>query len=88
MKRNRFSESQIFDYLKEVEAGLSVSVLCRREGIGESTFYKWRQKYAGLTLPQVRQVRSLLEENGKLKRLLGQAHFEISVIKEVMSEKF
>ncbi len=68
MKRSRFSEEQIIGILKEHQAGLSAKELCRKHGVSEPTFYKWRSKYGGLEISEAKRLRALEEENAKLKK--------------------
>ena len=73
MRRSRFSDEQIIGILKEHQAGVpSASELCRRHGISDATFYKWRSKYGGMELSEAKRLKALEEENGKLKRLLAE----------------
>ena len=67
MKRSRFSEEQIIGILKEHQAGLSAQDLCRKHGISDATFYKWRSKYGGMDISDARRLKALEEENRKLK---------------------
>ena len=71
MKRSRFSEEQIIGILKEHQAGLSATELCRKHGISDATFYKWRSKYGGMEVSEAKRLKALEEENAKLKKLLG-----------------
>jgi len=69
MKRSRFSDEQIIGILKEHQAGLSATKLCRKYGVSDATFYKWHSKYGGMDVSEAKRLKSLEEENGKLKRL-------------------
>ena len=71
MKRTRFTEEQIIGILKEAEAGAKTADLARRHGVSEATIYNWKAKYGGLEVSEAKRLRSLEEENGKLKRLLA-----------------
>lgn len=88
MKRSRFSEEQIIGILKEHQAGLSASELCRRHGISDATFYKWRSKYGGMELSEAKRLKALEEENGKLKRLLADAMLDVSTLREMLGKNF
>ena len=68
MKRTKFSEAQVTLVLKQAEDGTSVGEVCRKAGISEATYYNWRKKYAGLMPSEMKRLRQLEEENGKLKR--------------------
>ena len=71
MKRTRFTEEQIIGILKEAEAGAKTADLARRHGVSEATIYNWKAKYGGLEVSEAKRLRSLEEENAKLKRLLA-----------------
>ncbi len=88
MKRNRFSEEQIIAVLKEQEAGMATADVCRRHGISSATFYKWKAKYGGLEVSDARRLRSLEEENARLKRLLADAMLDNAMLKEISAKKF
>lgn len=86
MKKSRFSEEQIIGILKQAEAGIAVAQLCRQHSISDATFYKWRSKYGGLDVAQARRVRSLEEENQRLKRLVADLSLDNQVLKEVLAK--
>lgn len=88
MKRSRFSDEQIIGILKEHQAGLSAVELCRKYGISDATFYKWRSKYGGMEVAEAKRLRALEEENGKLKRLLADAMLDVSTLKEMLGKNF
>ena len=88
MKRSRFSEEQIIAVLKEQEAGMATADVCRRHGISSATFYKWKAKYGGLEVSDARRLRSLEEENARLKRLLADAMLDNAMLKEISTKKF
>ena len=69
MKKSRFSEAQMVGLLKEVELGAKVGETCRKHGISEPTYYKWKSQFAGMTVPHLAQLRQLQDENAKLKRM-------------------
>ena len=73
MKRSRFSEEQIIGILKEQESGQRTADVCRRHGISEGTFYKWKSKYGGLQVSEAKRLKALESENGRLKKLLAEA---------------
>jgi putative transposase len=72
MKRSRFSEEQIIGILKEHQAGLGAKELCRKHGISDATFYKWRSKYGGMEVSDARRLKTLESENAKLKKMLAE----------------
>ena len=88
MKRSRFNEEQIIAILKEQEAGMATAEVCRRHGISSATFYKWKSKFGGLDVSEARQLRSLQEENSRLKRLLAEAMLDNAVLKDLASKKW
>ena len=88
MKKSRFSEEQIIAVLKEQEAGMATADVCRRHGISSATFYKWKAKYGGLEVSDARRLRSLEEENARLKRLLADAMLDNAMLKEISAKKF
>jgi putative transposase len=88
MKESRFSEERIVRILQEASSGeQSITALCRQHGLSEATFYKWRQKYGGLDVPEARRLRELEKENTRLKRLLAERDLEVDVLKEVLGKK-
>ena len=88
MKRSRFSEEQIIGILKEHRAGLSAAELCRKHGISDATFYKWRSKYGGMEVSDARKLKGLEDENRKLKKLLAEQMLDNSVLKEMLGKNF
>ena len=73
MKRSRFSEEQIISILKEHEAGVTVSDLCRKHGVSDASIYKWKAKFGGMDVSEAKRLRALEDENAKLKRMLADA---------------
>src|SRR4029450_4216204 len=73
MKRSRFSEEQIIGILKEHEAGVSVADLCRKHGVSDASIYKWKAKFGGLEVSEAKRLKTLEDENTRLKRLLADA---------------
>ena len=88
MRRSRFTESEIVGYLKEVEAGARVSELCRRIGVAETTFYRWRKRYGGLEVDQAKRLKALEEENRRLKRVVADQALNIQVLKDVLGKEW
>lgn len=88
MKRSRFSDEQIIGILKEHQAGLSATELCRNYGVSDATFNKWRSKYGGMDVSEAKRLKSLEEENGKLKRLLADAMLDVSTLREMLGKNF
>ena len=88
MKASKFTEAQIAFVLKQAEDGTAVAEVCRKAGIAEATFYNWRKRYAGLMPSEVKRLRQLEEENGKLKRLLADAILDNTALKDLLSKKW
>jgi len=88
MKRSRFSDEQIIGVLKEQEVGAVTADVCRRHGISEATFYKWKAKFGGLEVTEAKRLRTLEDENAKLKKLLAEAMLDIAVLKDISSKKW
>jgi putative transposase len=88
MRKSRFSQEQIIGILKEHHAGLSAGDLCRKHGISDATFYKWRSKYGGMDVSDARKLKALEEENARLKRLLAESVMDVSTLKEMLSKNF
>lgn len=87
MKRNRFSQAQIFEILQAGEAGISVADLCRKHGVGESTYYKWKSKYGGMQLSDLKRLKQLEEENRRLKSLYAKVSLDNQILQEVLEGK-
>jgi putative transposase len=88
MKAKRFSDEQIIAVLREAEAGAKAKELCRKHGISEPTFYNWKAKYGGMTASDVRRLKELEAENGKLKRLLAEAELDKAALKDLLGRKW
>ena len=88
MRRTRFTQEQIIAVLREAESGTAVKDLCRRAGISTVTFYKWKAKYEGMEISEMRRLRLLEEENGRLKRIVAQQALDIDALKAVVSKKW
>ena len=88
MKRSRFTEEQIVGILKEQEAGQRTADVCRRHGIAEGTFYKWKAKYGGLEVSDARRLKALEDENARLKKLLAETMLDNAVLKDLASKKW
>jgi putative transposase len=88
MKRSRFTEEQIIGVLKEYQAGLSATELCRKHGISDATFYKWRSKYGGMEVSEAKRLKQLEDENAKLKKLLAESMMDVSTLREMLGKNF
>jgi len=87
MKRSRFSETQIVGILKEADAGMKVTGICRKYGISDATYYNWKSRYGGLQVSEVRRLRELEAENAKLKRMYAELSLENDALKDLISKK-
>lgn len=87
MKTSKFTEGQIAFVLKQAEDGTPVAEVCRKAGIAEATFYNWRKRYAGLMPSEVKRLRQLEEENGKLKRIVADLSLDKAMLQDVLSKK-
>lgn len=88
MKRSRFSEEQIIGILKEHQAGFGAKELCRKHGVSDATFYKWRSKYGGMEVSDAKKLKALEAENAKLKKLLAEQMIDVSTLKEMLGKNF
>ena len=88
MKRSRFSEEQIIGILKEHQAGPGAKELCRKHGISDATFYKWRSKYGSMEVSDARRLKALAAENAKLKKVLAGQMLDVATLKEVLGKNF
>jgi putative transposase len=88
MRKSRFSDEQIIGILKEHQAGLSAAELCRRHGISDATFYKWRSRFGGMEVSEAERLRALEEENVRLKSLLADAMLDVSTLREMLGKNF
>jgi putative transposase len=88
MRASRFSEEQSIHLLQQAERGEeSISTLCRAYSIAETTFYRWRQKFAGMAVPDAQRLRQLEKENARLKRLLAERDLEVEALKAILTKK-
>jgi putative transposase len=88
MKKSRFTEEQIVAALKLAEAGSKVGEVCRKLGISEQTFYRWKQKYGGMEVSDARRLKALEEENRRLKKLVADQALDMQILKEVLAKKW
>lgn len=87
MKKSKFTETQIVSILKEADAGLKVSDVCRKHGISQPTFYKWKSKYGGMSPAELKRVKELEAEYSKLKRMYADLAMENDALKELIEKK-
>ena len=88
MKKSRYTDSQIMDGLKRVEAGITVPDLCREFCISTATFYKWRAKYGGMDTSMVTRMKELEEENRRLKKMYAEERLKAEILKEAIAKKW
>jgi putative transposase len=86
--KKRFTEEQILQILGDARAGLSVAEVCRKHGISQVTFYKWRNKFGSMSISEAKRLKELEKENRKLKTILADSMLEIRAIKDVLSKKW
>jgi putative transposase len=86
--KKRFSEEQIIGFLKEVDAGIPVKELCRKHGFSEASYYLWRSKFGGMSVPEAKRLKELESENARLKKLLAETMLESEIIKEALKKKW
>jgi len=88
MKKSRFTESQIVSAIKKQEAGTTVKEICRELGISEATFYKWKAKYGGMEVSEVKRVKELEAELAQYKRMYAEVSFDLQALKNVVAKKW
>ena len=84
----RVTEEQIIGILKEAQAGAGTAELCRKHGISDATFYKWRSRYGGMQASDAKRLRALEDENAKLKKLLAESMLDASTLRELLAKNF
>jgi putative transposase len=88
MKRKRFSKEQIAFALRQAEAGSSVEEICRKLGISEPTFYRWKKQFAGMGVPEIRRLKQLEDENKRLKQLVADLTLDKTMLQDVVRRKW
>ncbi len=88
MKKRRYTEVQIFGILREVESGMPVINAAREHGVSPATIHRWKSKYSGMTLSELRRLKALEEENARLKRIVAQQALDNELLKEINSKKW
>jgi putative transposase len=86
MKKSRFSETQIITVLREQEAGSPTAEVCRRHGISEQTFYRWKAKYGGMQVSDAQKLKTLEDENRRLKKLLAESMLDVAALKDLLGK--
>lgn len=88
MKRKNFTPEQIVALIREAETGkTTVPELCRKRGISDATFYRWRNRFQGMTVPEAKRLKQLETENARLKKLLAERDLEVDALKAVLEKK-
>jgi len=87
MKKSKFSEQQIAFVLRQAEEGAAVAEVCRKAGVSEATFYNWKKKYGGLLPSEMKRLKQLEEENGKLKRIVADLSLDKEMLQDVIRRK-
>ena len=85
--KKRFSEEQIIGFLKQAEAGVPVKELCRQHGFSDASFYTWRAKFGGMSVPDAKRLKELEAENARLKRLLAESILDAEALRSVLGRK-
>lgn len=88
MKKGQFSESVIFQVLKEAEAGVPVPELCRKHGMSSASFYKWRAKYGGMDVSHMKRLKELEAENARLKKMYAEEKLKAEIVAEALEKKW
>ena len=86
--KKRFSDEQIITILREAEAGVSAREICRKHAISDATFYAWRKKFGDMEVPEVKQFKSLGEENARLRKLLAEAMLDKEALQVALGRKY
>ena len=88
MPKKRYTDEQIAFALRQAEAGTPVGEICRKRGVTEATYYRWRKAYAGMGVVEIRRLKQLEEENAKLKRLVADLSLDKTMLQDVLRKKW
>ena len=86
--KKRFTDEQVIGFLREAENGVAIKDLCRRHGFSEASYYLWRSKFGGMSVPDAKRLKDLESENARLKKLLAEQLFENDLIKDALRKKW
>ena len=87
MRKSKFSEHQIVGALKQAESGVAVKDICRELGVSSATFYQWRSKYGGMEASDLKRIKSLEEENRRLKQMYAELSLDHTILKDIVERK-
>ena len=88
MRRSRYTDEQVAFALKQAELGTPVAEVCRKMGVSEPSFYRWKKRFAGMGVPEIRRLKQLEDENAKLKRLVADLTLDRSMLQDVLRRKW
>ena len=88
MKRKRYNDEQIAFALRQAESGTAVEEICRKMGVSEPTFYRWKKQFAGMGVPEIRKLKQLEDENSKLKKLVADLTLDRAMLQDVLKRKW
>ncbi len=88
MKRKRYTDEQVAFALRQVEAGTPVAEVCRKMGVSEATFFRWKKQFAGMGVAEIRRLKQLEDENAKLKRLVADLTLDKTMLQDVLRRKW
>lgn len=87
MKKSRFTEVQIMSVLKQAEGGMAIADLCREHGISNATFYQWRSKFGGMDASMITEMKTIQDENRRLKKMFAELSMQNDLLKEALGKK-
>jgi putative transposase len=87
MKKSRFTEVQIMSVLRQAEGGMAIADLCREHGISTATFYQWRSKFGGMDASMIAEMKTIQDENRRLKKMFAELSMQNDLLKEALGKK-